>query len=337
MEDQPNPIPQLLNSPDPSIRYKTLVDVLGHEPESAGARQAREEIRTSERVQRMLSFCAPSGRMPGAAYAKWSGDHWLLAQLADIGYPSGDPALIPLRDHVYEVWLSARHTSEKVCYTKASTYGPGVGVPIIDGRARRCGSQEGNALYSTLTLGIADERADQLASNLIRWQWPDGGWNCDKNTTADMSSFHETILPIRGLALHAKVSGNAESRVAAERAAEVFLKRRMFRRLSNGKVIHREFIRLHYPAYWHYDILMGLKVMAEAGFIGDPRCSEALDLLESKRLPDGGFPCEGKYYRLLDEPKQGCSLVDWGGTSTVRMNEYVTVEALKILRLAGRF
>jgi len=30
--------------------------------------------------------------------------------------------------------------------------------------------------------------------------------------------------------------------------------------------------------------------MADAGFIRDARCKDALDLLQSKRLPDGGFP-----------------------------------------------
>ncbi len=51
-----------------------------------------------------------------------------------------------------------------------------------------------------------------------------------------------------------------------------------------------DFLKLRYPCYWHYDILVGLKVMAEAGFLKDPRCREALDILVSKRLPDGGFP-----------------------------------------------
>jgi hypothetical protein len=31
-------------------------------------------------------------------------------------------------------------------------------------------------------------------------------------------------------------------------------------------------VKLHYPCYWRYDILFGLKVMAEAGFIRDGRC-----------------------------------------------------------------
>ena len=90
--------------------------------------------------------------------------------------------------------------------------------------------------------------------------------------------------------------GDARARSAAERAAEVFLTRQLFKRRSNGQVMNHHFIRLHYPLYWHYDILFGLKVLAEAGMIGDPRCQPALDLLESKRLPDGGFPAEESYY-----------------------------------------
>jgi hypothetical protein len=110
----------------------------------------------------------------------------------------------------------------------------------------------------------------------------------------------------------------------------------MYRRESNGNIIAHDFTKLHYPCYWHYDILFGLKVMAEAGFIGDSRCRDALDLLESKMLPDGGFPAEGKYYRTSGKRTTGFSLVDWGGTSKKRMNEFVTVDALCVLKQAGR-
>ena len=36
--------------------------------------------------------------------------------------------------------------------------------------------------------------------------------------------------------------------------------------------------------------------MAESGFIGGLRCAEALDLLEAKRLRDGGWPLEQKVW-----------------------------------------
>lgn len=183
---------------------------------------------------------------------------------------------------------------------------------------------------------MADERTEELLSRLRKWQWPDGGWNCDKNPAADSSSFMETILPLRALALHARLVGNRKSRQAAGRAAEVFLTRRLFRRRLDGGVILHSFTRLHYPCYWHYDILHGLKVMAESGSIKDPRCRDALSRLEAKRLPDGGFPAEECYYRVSDKARTGRELVDWGGTSKKRMNEFVTVDALSVLKSAGR-
>ena len=101
-------------------------------------------------------------------------------------------------------------------------------------------------------------------------------------------------------------------------------------------MIRDEFVALHYPLYWHYDILGGLKVMAEAGFIDDPRCRDALDLLEEKRLPDGGWAAEKRYYRVSDKLASGVELVDWGGTAKRRRNEWVTADALSVLRAAGR-
>jgi hypothetical protein len=274
--------------------------------------------------------------MPGV-YSKYTGAHWVLADLADMGYPPGDNSLAPLRDQVYECWLCPDRTRERVLDREAPRYKSRPGVPIIDGRARRCASQEGNALYATLALGLADGRADRLAANLVRWQWPDGGWNCDRRAEARTSSFHESLLPLRGLVWHAKATGSRPSRLAAERAAEFFLRRRLFRRMRDGSVIREAFLKLRYPHYWHYDVLIALKVMAEAGYIGDPRCREALDMVESKRLPGGGWRAQGRHHRVVDAPANGGSMADWGPVSRGRMmNPFVTLDALCVLRAAGR-
>jgi hypothetical protein len=328
----------LLNSNEPAVRYRALTGILGIDPTSPLAAQAREEIRTSPRVLTLLSLRDGDGRIPLRPYNKYCGAHWVLRSLADLGYPPGDPALIPLRDQVYGVWLDPAHFTERVVKREAPGRKSYPGVPIIEGRARRCASQEGNALYAILMLGLSDERTDQLAENLRRWQWPDGGWNCDRRASADTSSFMETLSPLRGLAWHARRTGDLRSREAVERAVEVFLSRRLFKRRSDGSVIRPEFTSLHYPCYWQYDILSGLTVIAEAGYIHDPRCTDALDLLESKRLSDGGFPSEGRFYRFVSEPQaSAASLVNWGGVSRSRSNEFVTAEAYAVLTAAGRF
>jgi len=55
---------------------------------------------------------------------------------------------------------------------------------------------------------------------------------------ADTSSFMETLIPLRALALFAKISGDTKAKVAAEHAAEVFLTRQLFKRRSDGQVIN---------------------------------------------------------------------------------------------------
>jgi hypothetical protein len=131
--------------------------------------------------------------------------------------------------------------------------------------------------------------------------------------------------------------GNSEVAVeAARRAAEVFLTRWLFRRRSDGEVIHPEFLRVHYPLYWHYDILGGLKALARVGLVTDPRCGEALDLLERKELPGGGWAAERRYYTVTSDIRLGADYVDWGGASLTRMNEWVTTDTLYVLRQAGR-
>ncbi|MCU0521637.1 MAG: hypothetical protein MUF84_13205 [Anaerolineae bacterium] len=329
-------VDRLLVCDDPCIGLKTRLRVTGEDATSPPARALAEEVRTSDRVRGLLSIVDGDGRIPGGAYAKFTGAHWVLPTLADIGYPQGDARLIPLRDQVYETWLDPQHTRERVVAREASSRKRLPGVPIIEGRARRCASQEGNALWSTLALGIADARAEELAGNLRRWQWPDGGWNCDRSADASNSSFMETLIPMRALALHGRVTGDTASAEAALRASEVFLKRRLFRRQSDGSVIREDFTKLHYPCYWHYDILFSLKVLGEMGLLGDPRCGDALDLLESKRLPDGGFPAERRHYKVVTSPQPGGSLVNWGGVSAKRMNPWVTIDALCVLRESGR-
>jgi len=302
---------------EPALAWKVAVNVLSKSDGSPEAQRARTEVRDAPMIRVLIATCDRQG----SPYKKWDGAHWVLSILADLGYPAGDESLRPLMDEAFDCWLSKAHENH---------------IRQIAGRTRRCASQEGNAIWSSLRLGLADGRADELVNRLLKWQWPDGGWNCDKRPEADSSSFMETLIPLRALALYARVSGDPKVKAAARRAAEVFLKRHLFKRQRDGSVMDKHFILLHYPAYWHYDILFGLKVIAETGFISDPRCKDALDLLESKRLPDGGFPAEESFSRPTRPQLSGYSPVHWGGTSTIKMNPFVTADALYVLRMAGR-
>jgi len=128
---------------------------------------------------------------------------------------------------------------------------------------------------------------------------------------AQVSSFFETVTPLRRLAAYVRLTGDSAARQAVQRAAEVLLSRHLFRRRHDGSVMHPTFVELHYPCYWHYDVLFGLRVLAEASFLGDPRCSDALEYVRSRQLQAGGWPTDAMFWRFSGRPGAGRSLVCW--------------------------
>lgn len=330
-------VQRLAKSPEPAIRWRTRVRVLGEAESSRAMTSLQSEVRSSRLVARLLSRrdarFVPNRH--GGIYRYWQGSHWTLTALADLGYPDGEPSIRAMLDRSLDMWTDASY-DRVVRATPETVRGVRAGVPLLRGRYRRCASQQGNALLYATRLGGCDERADRLATLLRKWQWPDGGWNCSRSPTAHVSSFMETLTPLRGLAAYAKRTGSADARHAADRAAEIFLERRMFRRRSTGAVMRAKFLELHYPLYWYYDVLGGLKGMAEVGRISDRRCGEALDWLESRELPGGGWPADARFYRPRPTYEFGGDFVDWGAPRPRRANDWVTTDALFVLSEAGR-
>lgn len=318
-----NVLDDLLESDDPSICYKARVNVLGESARSKKNRALRDEIAHSPRALTLLSNRKPNGETQNQAYSKWHGAHWVLYALALLDYPPGDTSLLPLREQAFNYLFSDEYTHT---------------IRRVQGITRIHASIDANAIWYLHTLGLADERVDKLVKRLVELQWADGGWNCDVRSTGKISSFNESLLPLRALVLHARITGDTRVRAAAERCAEIFLKRQLFKRVTTGAVMNKNFLVLHYPCYWHYDILSALEAMWRGGWLADPRCAAALDLLESKALPDGGWPAESKFYQhTMRGGPGGRSSVDWGPTGTTRRNDFVTVDALAVLRGAGRF
>ena len=245
---------------------------------------------------------------PGHPYKKWQGAHWRLLSLVELGLTEADDQIAGAVDRVLNWLLNPRRQT-----------------PRISGRYRQCASMDGNGLLVCCRLGMrSDPRVMELARRLSTWQWPDGGWNCDRREAVTHSSFHESLPPLRGLAAH---GGFPE---ATTRAAEFFLRHRMFHSESDGEVINQEWLQLHWPAYWHYDVLLGLRAITEAGLVRDARTREALDHLESQRGPDGKWRGNGRRY-WLRRGDSNVDVVDWGDAA-----DLLTGQALVVLRAAGR-
>jgi hypothetical protein len=303
----------LLDSKEPAIRHLTRRDVLGERVDPDP-----EEILAGPIVRALLGGQQPDGGFGGHPYKKWTGAHWRLVSLVELGVPAGEPRALAAADRVL-AWLTGEAHRR--------------GVKVIDGLARRCASQEGNALAVGSRLGIADDpRVESLARSLVEWQWPDGGWNCDLGATGRRSSFHESLAPAWGLHEYSLAAGAPWAADAAGRAAELFLEHRLFRSLRDGEVIKQQWLSLRYPPYWHYDVLQALLVLGRLGRLDDEHANEAFELLLRRRRPDGLWQPGGYWWRRTGSATL-TEVVDWGRNAP---NEMITLNALRVLRMGGR-
>lgn len=250
------------------------------------------------------------------AYGKWRGAFWRLASLVELGAPRSDSTY---RD-VGQVldWLASPRRLRS--------------FPKLEGRVRRCASQDGMGLYVSCRLGVEDERLETIAASLVASQWPDGGWNCDRRAAAAHSSFNETWGPTLGLAAFARSSGDDSARRAAAAGAELLLEHRVYQSHRTGEPARPAFTKLRFPPYWHYDVLVGLVTLARSVGLADSRSADALDLVESRRRPDGTWRTEGRWWKRPGSKGSNVEAVDWGDTA----DELLTARALEVLDTSGR-
>jgi hypothetical protein len=136
-----------------------------------------------------------------------------------------------------------------------------------------------------------------------------------------------------GLHEYAAATGDPDARKAADRTAELLLDHRLFRAIGSGEVIDRSWVTLHYPPYWHYDVLQALLILSRLGRVDDERAGDALDVLQQRRLPDGRWRPGGYWWRAPDRSTGPPEVVDWGRGGPNRM---ITLNVLRVLHTAGR-
>jgi hypothetical protein len=126
----------------------------------------------------------------------------------------------------------------------------------------------------------------------------DGAWNCYFNYRKyKTSSLHTTINILEGLQLYISngyTYRKNEILKSMKSAEEFILKKKLFRSRRTQEIIRDQFLSIHYPTRWYYDMYRAMEYFVNNDVNYDDRMKEALDIIK-KMLDKGVYP-KGKTY-----------------------------------------
>jgi hypothetical protein len=160
----------------------------------------------------------------------------------------------------------------------------------------------GNMARTLLALGY---REDPRVERAIDWmpeaQLEDGGWNCDypqfEGVKVRHGSFMSTIAPLWAYSEIPRQTWTRRMKRSIERGAEFLLMHHLYKADHHEWMpMNRTITILHFPMYYYYDVLHGLRVLAKLGYGDDERIRDAAHLVMSKRRPDGKWVLESDWF-----------------------------------------
>jgi hypothetical protein len=301
----------LLDS-DPAIRWQVLRDLV-HAPAEVVATE-RARVATEGWGARLLALQGEDGQWAGGACFPANG--W--QRVEDQGQPwtSTLPTLQLLSD--FGIDPRSDRVRRAVALVRDRCRWEHAGQPFFSGEVEPCINGR------TVTLGTYfDQGVDGVVARLLGEQLEDGGWNCEVENGSVRSSFATTINVLEGLLAHERATGgSAESIAARRRGEEYLLERRLMRRKSTGEIVDPAWLQFSFPIRWHYDVLRALEYFRSVGGTPDPRMGEAIELVRSKRQPDGTWLLENTH-----PGKIHFALEDGDG----RPSRWSTLRALRVL------
>jgi hypothetical protein len=254
---------------------------LTDEPADAIAAE-RARVATEGWGARLLALQTPDGLWGGRPWSHdWTDTFHVLELLRRLG-------LDPASEQATRAVALVRNN---VTWRDPGFETPWADNPFFEGEVEPC--INGNTVATGSYFGVD---MTPLVERLLGEQLPDGGWNCEVENGATVSSFATTINVLEGLLEYERdTDGAARVGEALRRGEAYMLERRLFRRKSTGEVIDPDWLQSSFPHWYCYDILRGLDYLRDARVEPDDRVAEAVGVINGQRDPAGRWPLQNVF------------------------------------------
>jgi hypothetical protein len=316
----------LLEPGDPSIRYLTLVELLGRSRRDAQVCEARRAIMEAGPVAKLLAQQREGTywERREAFYqgTKYKGTVWTLILLAELCADGDDPRIRNACEFILD-W-SQDHDSGGFAYRGTRDAGG------EHDRVLPC--LTGNMVWALARFGYLD---DPRWKQAVEWittyaRFDDGaaqapkGWPFSARRPCwGRHTCHMGV--VKTLKALAEIPANRRTKAVKQTidyAVEYILVHHIHKRSHDlSRVSRRQWLKPGFPWLWDSDILEILEILTRLG-CRDERMAEALEVVEAKRRPQGHWLLEDDYHGRLqiDIEKKG------------KPSKWVTLTALRVMK-----
>ncbi len=270
----------LLEEENPSVRYRTLKEILGRDETGAEVMQAKSAIPGSEPVRQILQRMHPQGYWlhknartkvvhgEGVMYDAFATTHFCLAYLAELGMPRSSAELELASGRYLSLqqadgdWLN--HYSCLYAYN----------------------------IRTFLLLGYAgDARLQRSIDLMLQTRRADGGYLCEMHEGKYKTRFVKSCVrgSVKALLAFAELPQVWDSPRCRELLAYFLNRGGVFRNAHPERPVNQDMSRSAFPIIWRANDWEILYALSKMGYGKDERLSRAWEMLERKAGADGRY------------------------------------------------
>lgn len=285
MKIEQNVLDWLLEDENPSIKYRTLTELLDFNHEDKSAKQAKAAIVSSQTVKKIMSIMHPDGywmylgKGDTIQYGMSASTHFVLAYLSELGLDKDNKSVSLAVERYLNLNPSDFHLNMSCLYA--------------------------HNLRTFIRLGYKDDpRVKSRIQVLLNDKRFDGGYLCDQKTRNA-----RTKSCIRGSIKALNAFTSIPELWNDERCKQVvkyFLDRRVFfRQTKPEEIIRDELLQVRFPFVATGTLLEPVYALSVMGNGEDERMLEAWKKLSEKKDDCGKYISDGHTNTLFKPDKKG--------------------------------